>query len=297
MSEKTYCGYVAIIGRPNVGKSTLLNRILGEKLSITSHKPQTTRHQILGIKTENNIQTIYVDTPGMHRGVKHQLNRYMNRTASQALEMVDVICFVVEELKWTDQDQWILTKLKQLTLPVILVVNKVDQVKDKTLLLPYLQAATEKMQFADIIPVSAEKGDNVAALEKVIAKYIPENPFVFAPDQLTDRNDRFLASELIREKLTRTLHQELPYGLSVEIEQFKVKGKILHINAVIWVERDGQKAIVIGEKGEQLKYIGQKSRLDMEKLFGQKVFLTLWVKVKENWSDDAKALRSLGYDA
>jgi len=296
MTETTQCGYVAIIGRPNVGKSTLLNRILGEKLSITSHKPQTTRHQILGIKTENNIQTIYVDTPGMHRGVKHQLNRYMNRAASQALEMVDVICFVVEELKWTDQDQWILTKLKQLALPIILVVNKVDQVKDKALLLPYLQAAAEKMQFADIIPVSAEKGDNVAELEKVIAKYIPENPFVFSPDQLTDRNDRFLASELIREKLTRTLHQELPYGLSVEIEQFKVKGKILHINAVIWVERAGQKAIVIGEKGEQLKYIGQKSRLDMEKLFGQKVFLTLWVKVKENWSDDARALKSLGYD-
>lgn len=297
MLEKSYCGYVAIIGRPNVGKSTLLNRILGQKLSITSHKPQTTRHQILGIKTEGDVQAIYVDTPGIHKKTTREINKYMNRAALQTLEMVDVIGFVVEALKWTEEDEWILNKLKKLSLPIILIVNKVDEVTPKSELLPYLQTVTEKMNFVDVVPVAALKGDNIEALETVIAKQLPENPHFFADDQLTDRSDRFLASELIREKIMRNVHQEIPYSVSVEIEEFKVKKKILHITALIWLERDGQKKILIGEKGQQLKKIGQQARIEMERLFDQKIFLQLWVKVKEGWSDDARALKSLGYGA
>lgn len=293
--EQSRCGYVAIIGRPNVGKSTLLNRILGQKLSITSHKPQTTRHQILGIKTDGDVQAVYVDTPGIHKKTTRAINRYMNRAALQTLEMVDVIGFVVEAMHWTDEDEWILNKLKKLSLPIILIVNKVDEVKPKSELLPYLKTVTEKMDFIDVVPVAALKGDNVKLLEAVIAKYLPENPHMFPDDQLTDRSNRFLASELIREKIMRNVHQEVPYGVAVEIEEFKVEKKILRITALIWLEREGQKAIVIGEKGQQLKRIGQQARIEMERLFDQKVFLQLWVKVKENWSDDDRALKSLGY--
>lgn len=301
--QKSYCGYVAIIGRPNVGKSTLLNRILEEKISITSHKPQTTRHQIIGIRTEGTVQTVYVDTPGLHRDTKYALNRYMVRTAQQALLDVDVICFVVEGLRWTEEDEWILEKLKLIhseestkTTPIILVVNKVDEVNPRAGLLPHLAKLALKMQFTDIVPVSAKNGENIKALEALVAKFMPEGPHLFPDEQLTNRSDRFLASEVIREKLTRYLHQELPYSLTVEIEEFKVEGVVLHIGAVIWLEREGQKPIVIGEKGARLKTIAQRARVDLEKLFGQKVFLRVWAKVKENWSDDLKALRSLGYD-
>lgn len=293
---KSHCGYVAIVGRPNVGKSTLLNHVLGEKISITSHKPQTTRHQILGIKTEDNVQVIFVDTPGLHREIKHTLNRYMNRAASAALEMVDLILFMVQGLRWTEEDDWILTKLKKVDKPIILIVNKVDLIQQKEQLLPHLEMLAKKFSFADIIPISAKKGTNLDVVEAEINKLLPENPHVFPDDIVTDRNDRFLAAELIREKLTRFLHQELPYSVTVEIEQFKEEKEVLHISALIWLEKEGQKAIVIGEKGQQLKKIGQQARLDMEKLFGQKVFLRLWTKVKDNWSDDEKALRSLGYD-
>jgi GTP-binding protein Era len=293
--QTTHCGYVAIIGRPNVGKSTLLNRLLGEKISITSHKPQTTRHQILGIKTQDNIQTIYVDTPGLHKNVKRAINRYMNRTALQTLEEVDVICWMIESLRWFDEDEWIYKRLKEVKKPIILIVNKVDQIKQKTDLLPYLQQLGEKIDFAQIIPVSAQSGSNVAELEAMIAKLLPENPFYFPEDQLTDRNDRFLAAEIIREKLMRRLHKEIPYALTVEVNEFKEKENILHIHATIWVEKENQKAIVIGDGGLNLKNVGKLARLDMEKLFDNKVFLQLWVKVKENWSDDEKALRSFGY--
>ena len=293
--EKTQCGYVAIIGRPNVGKSTLLNRILGQKLSITSPKPQTTRHQILGIKTQNHIQTIYVDTPGLHQGMKNAINRYMNRAASQVLTSVDVICFVVEGLRWTQEDEWILNKIKKIEQPIILVINKIDQIKSKTELLPHLNFLAGKANFVEVIPVSARKKDNVAILENSIAKFLPENPYFFSEDQITDRSERFLASELIREKLMRLLQQEIPYGITVEIEEFKLKKKMLHIGAIIYVERDGQKAIIIGTNGEQLKNIGQQARLNMEKMFDKKVFLRLWVKVKEGWSDDDRLLQSLGY--
>lgn len=291
----TYCGYVAIIGRPNVGKSTLLNRILGQKLSITSHKPQTTRYQILGIKTENNRQTIYVDTPGLHRKIKYAINQYMNRVAQQALLDVDVIGFMVDALHWTEDDEWILSKLKKVKRPIILLVNKVDKVQPKSLLLPRLAELANKGTFTEIVPLSAKNGKNVAEFATLAAKLLPPGPFLFPDDQLTDRSDRFLAAEIIREKLTRALHQELPYALAVEIEEFKTKKKMLHISAVIWLERAGQKAIVIGEKGEGLKLIGQNARLELEKLFDKKIFLKLWVKVKENWSDDAKVLKSLGY--
>jgi len=293
--QPTYCGYVAIIGRPNVGKSTLLNRILGEKISITSHKPQTTRHQILGIKTEGGKQTVYVDTPGLHKNIKRAINRYMNRAALQTLAEVDVIIWVLEGMRWLDEDEWIYKRLKDIKKPIILLVNKVDQIKAKTDLLPYLQRLSEKADFVQIMPVSAEKGINIAELEALVAELLPESPHYFAEDQLTDRNDRFLAAEMIREKLMRRLNQEIPYALTVEINEFKEKENILHIYATIWVEKENQKAIVIGAGGQNLKNIGKLARLDMEKLFDSKVFLQLWVKVKENWSDDEKALRSFGY--
>jgi GTP-binding protein Era len=295
-SIQTYCGYVAIIGRPNVGKSTLLNRILGQKLSITSHKPQTTRHQILGINTIGNKQIIYVDTPGLHKTAKHALNRYMNRTALNTLKIVDVIVFMVDGLRWTEEDAWILERLKKIKKPIILAVNKVDQIREKTDLLPHLQWLSDQMSFTDIVPIAAKKGTHVAVLEKEIAKLLPEGTMLFPADQMTDRSERFLASEIIREKLMRLLHQELPYALTVEIEEFKLINNILHINAIIWLEREGQKAIVIGEKGTQLKAIGTRARMDMEKIFGYKVFLRLWTKVKEGWSDDLRSLHSLGYN-
>jgi GTP-binding protein Era len=295
MKTISHCGYVAIVGRPNVGKSTLLNRILGQKLSITSHKPQTTRHRILGIKTIGDTQTIYVDTPGLHKNIKYAINRYMNRAATTTLNDVDVIVWVIDGLRWTDEDEWILNKLKKVSQPIILVVNKVDQIKLKTQLLPYLERLSQKIQFTEIIPLSARTGNNLAALEQTISKLLPENPHFFPDDQLTDRSDRFIASEFIREKLTRSLQQELPYASAVEIEEFTKKNNVLHINAVIWVERDTQKAIVIGKDGEQLKGIGSRARLAMEKFFGHKIFLKLWVKVKDSWSDDERALQSLGY--
>lgn len=293
--QKTYCGYVAIIGRPNVGKSTLLNKLLGEKISITSHKPQTTRHQILGIKSEDNTQIIYVDTPGLHRETKHVLNRYMVHAAQQALHDVDVIGFVVEGNRWTDEDEWILTKLKKISTPIILVINKIDEIHPRATILPHLAKLAEKMSFVELIPLSAKTGENINAFKTAVTKFLPEGPHLFPHTQVTDRSERFLASEVIREKLTRYLHQELPYALTVEIEEFKTQGPILHISALIWLEREGQKPIVIGDKGERLKLIGQRARLSLEKLFGQKVFLRLWTKVKENWSDDVKALQSLGY--
>lgn len=296
MSEKSRCGYVAIIGRPNVGKSTLLNCILGQKISITSHKPQTTRHRILGIKTVDDVQTIYVDTPGMHKTSKRALNRQMNRTAQQALDGVDAIGFMVEGLRWTEEDEWILQKLQHVKHPIVLIVNKVDQVKPKTALLPHLSMLQEKLPAAEVIPLSAKNGDNVAALERLFGNFLPLGLHLFPEDQVTDRSERFLAAELIREKLTRFLQQELPYELTVEIEEFKTKNNMLHISAIIWLEKESQKSIVIGKNGAQLKVVGQRSRLDMEKLFDQKVFLRLWVKVKESWSDDERALHSLGYN-
>lgn len=292
----TRCGYVAIVGRPNVGKSTLLNHILGQKISITSRKPQTTRHRIHGIKTEGDMQAIYVDTPGIHRDGDKALNRYMNRAATDSVKDVDVVVFVVDGLKWTEGDEWVLNKLSRVSQPVILVVNKVDQIEDKGRLLPHLEVLAKKREFASIIPVSALRGSQLPALEEEVAKYLPLHPFQYDEDQVTNRSQRFIAAEIVREKIMRQLGQELPYDLTVEIEQFKLEDNCWHIGALILVERPGQKAIVIGKGGARLKKVGMDARVDLEKMLDLKVMLKLWVKVKSGWSDDERALRSLGYD-
>lgn len=292
------CGYVAIIGRPNVGKSTLLNAILGQKISITSRKPQTTRHQILGIYTAGEVQAIYVDTPGLHTDSKQALNRYMNRAASAVLEDVNAIVFVVDSLLWTAGDEFVLEKLAKSQVPIIVAVNKVDKIVDKDKLLPHLKSVAEKLpKFHDIVPISAKTGANVAALQTAVAQLLPEaQQFIFSEDEITANNERLLAAEIIREKIMRSLGQELPYSTAVELETFKMVGEVLHVYASIWVERSGQKAIIIGKKGEMLKKMGTQARLDLEKLFEQKVFLQLWVKIRSGWSDDERALRSLGYE-
>jgi len=286
---------VAIVGRPNVGKSTLLNHLLGQKLSITSRKPQTTRHKIVGIVTENNVQAIYVDTPGMHKREPRAINRLMNQAAQSALKDVDLILFVIDGLKWTPDDELVLEKLAKIDTPVILVLNKVDTISDKAALLPYLESLNQKRHFSEVIPLSALRGHNLSTLHDVVGRYLPYAPPMYAEDQITDRSQRFLAAEMIREKIMRQMGDEVPYDLMVQIDQFKIEGRLYRIDATILVERDGQKAIVIGEGGKKLKTIGQAARLDMEKLFDSKVMLTLWVKVKGGWSDDERALKSLGY--
>jgi GTP-binding protein Era len=297
MTAKQYkCGYIAIIGRPNVGKSTLLNNILGLKLSITSRKPQTTRHQILGVKSIDEGQFIYVDTPGIHSGGTKAINRYMNKAASSVIHDVDVLLFLVQALKWTDEDQMVLDKFEHVDAPIILVVNKIDKIEDRQQLLPFLDDLSKKHSFSSIIPVSAKKGSNIEALENIVLKLLPENAPFFDKDQYTDRSIRFLAAEIIREKLVRELGKELPYQTTVEIEKYTQKEKLTEIHALILVETKGQKNIIIGNKGARLKSIGTKARKDMERLIDQKVFLQLWVKVKAGWSDSESALRSLGYD-
>ena len=295
-TEVRRCGYVAIVGRPNVGKSTLLNHILGQKISITSRKPQTTRHQVLGIKTEDQHQIIFVDTPGLHKDAGKAINRYMNRAASSAIKDVDLVVFVVDRTAWTEDDAMVLEQIQQAGLPTLLVVNKVDLLADKADLLPHLQMLADKSDFAAILPVSALHKHNVAELETEILKLLPESKHFFPEDQITDRSQRFLAAEIVREKIMRQLGDELPYAIAVEIEEFAQEGAVLHISAVIFVERKGQKKILIGEKGSRLRSIGTDDRRDMELLFDSKVMLRLWVKVKSGWSDDERALRSLGYD-
>ncbi|UVE18783.1 GTPase Era [Pseudomonas sp. LS44] len=294
-SPVTRCGYVAIVGRPNVGKSTLLNHILGQKLAITSRKPQTTRHNMLGIKTEGAVQAIYVDTPGLHKHGDKALNRYMNKTASAALKDVDVVIFVVDRTRWTEEDQMVLERIQYVQGPVLLAINKTDRIEDKADLVPHLQWLQQQLPNAELVPISAQQGYNLDTLEKVVAGHLPEGEHFFPDDQITDRSSRFLAAELVREKIMRQLGAELPYQITVEIEEFKQDGRTLHIHALILVERDGQKKIIIGDKGERIKRIGTEARKDMEVLFDSKVMLNLWVKVKDGWSDDERALRSLGY--
>ncbi|MEO4047455.1 GTPase Era [Pseudomonas sp. CAU 1711] len=291
----TRCGYVAIVGRPNVGKSTLLNHILGQKLAITSRKPQTTRHNMLGIKTEGEVQAVYVDTPGLHKHNDKALNRYMNRSASTALKDVDVVVFVVDRTRWTDEDQMVLEKVQHLKCPILLAVNKADRLEDKSELLPHLEWLATQLPQAEVVPISALHGQNLDTLERLVGERLPESEHFYPEDQITDRSSRFLAAELIREKIMRQLGAELPYQITVEIEEFKQEGRILHIHGLILVERDGQKKIIIGDKGERIKRIGQDARKDMETMFDSKVMLNLWVKVKGGWSDDERALRSLGY--
>jgi len=294
--ETSYCGFVAIVGRPNVGKSTLLNKLLGQKVSITSKKPQTTRHRILGIDTQGAWQTIFVDTPGLHIEEKRAINRLMNRAATSSLGDVEMVVFVVEGTRWTADDEMVLNKLKALRCPVVLAVNKVDKIEDKASLLPHLQWLGQQMAFAAILPISAKSGTNVETIRELARQQLPEGEHYFPEDYITDRSSRFMAAEIIREKLMRFMGEELPYSVTVEIERFKVEEDgLFHIHGLILVEREGQKKMVIGNKGEKLKQIGTEARLDMERLFDTRVFLELWVKVKSGWADDERALRSLGY--
>ncbi len=290
------CGTVAIVGRPNVGKSTILNTLLGQKISITSPKPQTTRHRITGIVTDDAAQLIFIDTPGMHTAGGKAINRYMDRTAGSALQDVDIIVMVVDCQRWTAEDDYVLRRVAQAGRPVVLAVNKVDTVKNKEELLPVLQEYAAKMPFAAVLPISAYTSTNMADLRRTLTGMLPLSPPHYPPEQFTDRSERFLAAEIIREKLMRNLGKELPYSLTVEIENFAEDGALRRIHAIIWVERAGQKKIVIGSKGEGIKEIGRQARVDMENLFGGKVYLEMWVKVREGWSDNERALRSLGYD-
>lgn len=294
--QETYCGFIAIVGRPNVGKSTLLNKILGQKISITSRKAQTTRHRIVGIKTEGIYQEIYVDTPGLHIEEKRAINRLMNRAASSAIGDVDLIIFVVDGTHWNADDEMVLNKLRNAKAPVVLAINKVDNIKNKDDLLPFITDLGSKFNFAHIVPISAQRGNNVHQLEKIVRQSLRKGVHHFPEDYVTDRSQRFMASEIIREKLMRFTGEELPYSVTVEIEQFKVNERgTYEINGLILVEREGQKKMVIGAQGQKIKTIGMEARADMERLFDNKVHLELWVKVKSGWADDERALRSLGY--
>ncbi|EEX50497.1 GTPase Era [Pasteurella dagmatis] len=295
-NTKTYCGFIAIVGRPNVGKSTLLNKILGQKISITSRKAQTTRHRIVGIHTEGAYQAIYVDTPGLHIEEKRAINRLMNRAASSAIGDVDLIIFVVDGTHWNEDDEMVLNKLRAAKTPVVLAINKIDNIKNKEEMLPFITELSSKFGFAHVVPISAQSGKNVNELEKIVRNSLREGIHHFPEEYVTDRSQRFMASEIIREKLMRFTGDELPYSVTVEIEQFKLNERgTYEINGLILVEREGQKKMVIGNKGQKIKQIGIEARSDMERLFDNKVHLELWVKVKSGWADDERALRSLGY--
>jgi GTP-binding protein Era len=288
-------GHVAVIGRPNVGKSTLLNALVGAKVSITSQRPQTTRHRLLGIATFPHGQLLLVDTPGIHREQKRAMNRWMNRAARGALEGVDAALLVIQAGRWDDEDSLAFDALREAGVPVVLVVNQVDRIKDKATLLPFLAKVSEGREFAAVHPVSALKRKGLEPLVDSVLALVPEQPPLYAEDEITDKSERFLAGELVREQLMRLLGDELPYATTVEIERFVEEGRLLRIGAVVWVEREGQKAIVIGKGGERLREIGARARVQMERLFDRKVFLETWVRVREGWSDDEAALRTLGY--
>jgi GTP-binding protein Era len=291
-------GFVAIAGRPNVGKSTLVNALVEQKVSIVTAKPQTTRHRILGIVTRPEAQIVLVDTPGMHSNARRALNRYMNRTAANAVAEADLSLFLVEGTRWLPEDQAALDRIQRTGRPVIAVVNKVDRVRPTERLLPFIEELARRAPFVDIVPVSALRGTNLDRLMRVITAHLPEAAPMYPAGQVTDRSARFLAAEIVREKLTLALSDELPYGISVEIEAYDVAPDgAVSIAAVIWVERKGQKGIVIGEKGERLKHIGRAARLELKRMLGAPVYLELWVKIKENWADDERALRSLGYES
>lgn len=288
-------GYVAIVGRPNVGKSTLLNHLVGQKISITSRRPQTTRHRIHGIRTTAEGQAVFVDTPGIHASEKRAMNRYLNKAAGAALADVDVVLWLIDRPAWLPEDELVLQRIQGAGVPVILVINKIDRLEDKDVLLPFLHEASGRHEFAAMIPLSALRGANLDVLDRTIMELLPEGELIFPEDQVTDRSLRFMAAEIIREKLLRALGQEVPHALTVEIEEYKQEEGLTRIRALILVERTGQKAIVIGKNGEVMKKVGERARHDLERLLEGKVFLQLWVKVKEGWSDDERALRSLGY--
>ncbi len=293
---KFRCGHVAVVGRPNVGKSTLVNRLVGQKLCITSRRPQTTRWAVIGIQTTDRAQVIYVDTPGIQPEAGQALSRHMNREIGNALAGVDLVLLVLEVLKWGPADEAALETAGAGSVPTVLVLNKLDRLDDKRRLLPFIAELAGRPGITEIIPVSAQSGAGIPELEALVQRYLPEASAAYPDDMFTDRNERFLAAEFIREKLMRKLGAEVPYRLAVSVEKFSIKKDVAHIHAIIWVETDGQKAIVIGAGGKMLKSVGQEARMDLEKLLGQKVNLKTWVKVKQHWSEDAKALRVLGYE-
>jgi GTP-binding protein Era len=292
----TYCGFIAIVGRPNVGKSTLLNALLGNKISITSRKPQTTRHRILGILTEDNAQFVFVDTPGIHQHINKPMNKAMNKAAYNAMKEVDAILFVIEGTRFTEEDEAVLQAIRNINIPTILLVNKVDKLNDKAMLLPFLQKMEAKFDFKALLPVSATKKMQLDKITTLLKPYIHESPFFYDKAQLTDRHERFLCAELVREKVFRFSGDELPYATAVEIESFKEEDKLFRIHALIWVEKPSHKAMIIGEKGSKLKQIATEARLAMEKLLDKKVFLVTHCKVKEGWSLDARLIKQMGYD-
>ncbi|GMQ89922.1 MAG: GTPase Era [Gammaproteobacteria bacterium] len=295
MSEPFRCGFVTIIGRPNVGKSTLINRLVDRKISITSQRPQTTRNRLIGIKTDKRAQIVYVDTPGLHTGARNTLERVMNRAARGSLEGVDCVVLMVAARGWTAADDAVMSLARRQPCPILLVINKIDRLKRRERLLPLMQQASERMAFSEIIPVSALSGENVSELESSVLRYLPAQAPLFPRDQVTDRDDRFMAAELVREQVFRSLHQELPYAVAVGIEHFERVGKLIRIGAAIWLEKESQKGIVIGRGGERLKRIGTHARGQMEKLFDCKVHLELWVKVRTGWADSQALLRTLHY--
>jgi GTPase len=290
------CGTIALVGRPNVGKSTLLNSLLGVHLAATAEKPQTTRHRILGVVTEPYAQLIFVDTPGIHEKANRALNHRLNRAASLAMSEVDLLVFMLAGTHFTDADRYALDQVRKAEKQVMLVINKVDLVKEKAELLPFVAELQQHGPFVGSLMVSAARKSGLAELKRALANTLPIGPAQFDPESLTDRSEKFLAAEFVREQLIRLLGEELPYASTVTIESYKTEPKLRRIDAVIWVERDGQKAIVIGENGARLKAIGSKARVAMERLFDGKVFLTLWVKVKNGWSDDERALSVFGYE-
>lgn len=290
------CGFVAIVGRPNVGKSTLINALVGRKVSIVAPKPQTTRHRILGVVNRPDAQLVLVDTPGMHQSARRVMNQYMNRVAMSSSRDADIIVFVIEAMRFTDEDMWVWERVRGAKQPLFLVVNKVDQVHPRDRLLPFLEQMTMRIPASAIVPISAQNSENLDRLVELIGARLPPGPPLFAPDVVTDRDEPFHAAEVIREKLTLKLREELPYGINVQIERFAEEDGRIIVNAVIWVERAGQKAIVIGQRGERLKEIGRLARIELADLWQRSVHLELWVKVKENWADNEMALRQFGYD-
>ncbi len=290
------CGMVTLVGRPNVGKSTLLNRLVGAKVSIVSPRPQTTRQRLLGIKTADAAQVIYVDTPGLHPPRGGRLGQQMNRAARASLEGVDAIVLVIAAAGWTQADEYPLKLATAAGLPVILAINMIDLLEDRASLLPLIERSAKKFGFTAIVPVSARRGENMDALERALIELLPAQPPIYPKDQLTDRSERFLAAELVREQVFRGFREEVPYAVAVQVENFKRANGVLRVAATVWVEKEGQKAILIGKGGERMKTVGTRARLAMQKAFGGKVHLELWVKVRERWSDDARALKTLGYE-
>lgn len=291
------CGFIAVVGRPNVGKSTLINTILGNKVSIVTPKPQTTRHRILGVDSHENYQSIYVDTPGIHRQANKAMNRLMNRTAANALMDADLILFMTEANRWTDEDQDVLERIAKTSTPVIALLNKIDKVHPKEALLQALAEMSARRDFEEVMPISAIKRDNVDSLLALVPGYLPESEPLFPAEMITDRSENFLAAEVVREKLTLALRQEIPYGLTVQIERYERDEKGVLINAIIWVERDSQKGIVVGKGGSLLKKVGRAARVELKERLGEPVHLELWVKVKDNWADNEGDLMRLGYES